>query len=75
MEDVFHAVGNFPERIDIFMSVVIPGAMLTTVRFSIVANTPSGPLDFVVHVSNAKSISRISSSVHRSSSGQKLWSG
>ena len=51
-EDIFHAVGNFSEQIDVFMSIVIPGAMLTAVRFSIVADILSGPLNFVV--SNAK---------------------
>jgi D-mannonate dehydratase len=67
-DDVFQAVGNFPERIDMFMSFVIPGAMLVAVRFSIVPDIPSGPLDFVVSIDT--SISRISSSTHRSSSGQ-----
>ena len=61
-DDVFQAVGNFPEQIDMFMSFVIPGAMLVVVRFSIVPDMLSGPLDLVVSIDN--SISRISSSVH-----------
>ena len=56
-----------------FMSFVTPGAMLAAVRFSIVPDMPSGPLDLVVSI--AKNISRISSFTHRSSSGQEHWSG
>ena len=66
-------MGNFPEQIDMFMSLVIPEAMLIAVHFSIVPDMPSGPLDLVVSID--ESISRISSSMHRSSSGQEHWSG
>ena len=46
--------------------------MLVAVCFSIVPDMLSGPLDLVVSIDS--SISRISSSVHRSSSGQEYWS-
>ena len=56
-----------------FMSFVIPRTMLVAVRFSIVPDMQSGPLDLVVSID--ENISRISSSMYRSSSGQEHWSG
>lgn len=73
MEDVFHALGKLPDRIDAFISFVIPGAMLTAVCFNMVADMPSGPLDLVV--SSANSISRTSSSSHSKCSGHSSGSG
>ena len=62
-EAVFQTVGNLPEEIDWFISLAIPEAVLVFVAFSIVADVPSDPLDFVV--SNDRSISSTSSSVIR----------
>ena len=56
-EDVFHAVGNFPERMDVFISFVIAGAMLTAVCFNIMADMLSGPFDLVVSNDNKSTTS------------------
>ena len=44
---------NLPEEIDWFISLVMPRAMLAAVTFSMVADIPSGPLDFVVSIVRA----------------------
>ena len=73
IEDVFQALGKLPDRMEAFMSFVIPGAMLTAVCFNMVADMPSGPLDLVV--SRDSSISRTSSSSHSNCSGHSSGSG
>ena len=47
-EEVFQAVGNTPEEVDLSKSLVILGAILVAVAFNMVAEIPSGPFDFEV---------------------------
>ena len=42
--DVFHWIGSLPKRIEQLKRLVIDGAMLEAVSFSILAETLSGPL-------------------------------
>ena len=48
-EEVFHALGKVPDRIDVFITFVTPGVMLTFftlcfVSTNVVTDMPSGPL-------------------------------
>ena len=46
-EEVFQAVGNTQEEMELLMSLVIPGVILAAVAFNM-AEMPSGPFDFEV---------------------------
>ena len=65
---VFHSLGNLPLEIDRLISLEMIGAVLSAVCFSILANMPSQPVNFVV--SSRASKSNTDASVDRSYSGQ-----
>ena len=71
--DIFHRTGKQPDWIERLKSLVTEGAILEAVAFSIRAETPSGPFDFVV--SRVFSNHCTSSTEHSSSSGHScVWS-
>ena len=51
----FQADGNLPEEMDWFIYLVMPWEMLAAVAFSMVADIPPGPLDFVVSSESSNS--------------------
>ncbi len=75
--DLFHSVGTCPCLIDKLKSFVTDGAMLVAVCFSIVADTPSGPV--ALDISRFPSRCSTSSMVQRSPAehsdeANMLWS-
>ena len=65
--DIFHRTGKHPDWIERLKSLVTEGAILEAVVFSVRAETPSGPFDFVV--SRVSSNHCTYSTEHSSSSG------